>query len=244
MQPGAAAVKTLVIIPALNESGNILKVVSGIKSAMLDVDILVVDDGSFDNTAQLAEDTAASVIRLPFNLGIGGAVQTGFKYAHLNGYDAVVQFDADGQHDASFIKDILDPVLKENVDLCVGSRFLAKDAYYKSSFLRRVGIKFFSCLISLLTGQKTTDPTSGFRATGKKLIALFSCCYPIDFPEPEGIVIARCYNAKIKEVPVRMHPRQSGVSSIRFLKSGYYMFKVTLAVILCLLKKRSYKVCK
>lgn len=230
--------KILAIIPAYNESGRVAKVISELKSHYPAIDLLAIDDCSFDATAGEARFAGAKVASLPFNLGIGGAVQTGFIYAQANGYDAAIQVDGDGQHDPSSIAQILRPVLEGELDMCIGSRFIRKDGSFKSSFLRRVGIRFFARLISVLTGERLTDPTSGFRAHGKKLIDLFAAHYPIDFPEPESIVIAKRSNARIGEVPALMRPRQGGVSSIRYIKSAYYMVKVTLAIILCILGKR------
>lgn len=231
--------KTLVIVPAFNESGNISAVISSIKEKSPGLSILVIDDCSTDGTAALAAAQGAPVISLPFNLGIGGAVQTGFQYARAHGYDAAVQFDGDGQHDAGYIKDILEPVLSGKLDLCIGSRFIPGKNSFRSSFFRRMGIRFFSWLIGFMAGQKLTDPTSGFRAVGASAISLYAAHYPVDFPEPESIVVAKRHNLRIGEVPACMHPRLHGSSSIQLLKSGYYMFKVTLAIILCVMKKRS-----
>ena len=228
--------KVLVVIPAFNEAGRVAAVIRELKSDYPDFDLLVVDDCSNDTTAQEARSAGAKVASLAFNLGIGGAVQTGLKYAQKNNYDIAIQVDADGQHDPAFINEILQPLLSDRLDICVGSRFILQEGF-KSSFFRRLGIRFFAGLISLLTGEKLTDPTSGFRAIGPKLIGLFAHNYPVDFPEPESLVMARQFGARIGEVPVVMRKRQGGVSSIRYLKSGYYMLKVTLAIILWRLRK-------
>ncbi len=230
--------KILVVIPAYNEEGNLSRVIKSIKTRQEPLDPLVVNDASTDRTAREAAEAGAMVISLPCNLGIGGAVQTGFKYARENNYDFAIQFDGDGQHDAAYIAAILEPVLSGRLDMCIGSRFLSIEGEFKSSFLRRMGIRFFSVLIGFLTGQRLSDPTSGFRAFGRKAIGLFAESYPIDFPEPESIVIAKHNGVLIGEAPVIMHARGSGNSSIRYLKSGYYMVKVTLAILLCRLKKR------
>ena len=230
--------KILVIIPAYNEEASIPFVIKSLKLKYPAFSVVVIDDGSKDLTASRALSLGAFVVSLPFNLGIGGAVQTGFKYAKENNYDFVIQFDADGQHDTDCVEKILKPVYNGELDICIGSRFISNESLFKSTMLRRMGIKFFAFFISLLTGQLTTDPTSGFRAFGRSAINLFAEYYPIDFPEPESIAIARHNGLKIGEAAVIMHPRRGGVSSIRYLKSAYYMVKVTLAIFLCFLRKK------
>jgi glycosyltransferase involved in cell wall biosynthesis len=230
--------KILVILPAYNEAENIPLVLSRLRETYPELDLLVIVDHSRDDTARLAHSCGAQVITLPFNLGIGGAVQTGLLYARRHGYDCAIQFDSDGQHDVGSIERILLEVVAGKAHLCIGSRFITPDAQFRSSTLRRVGIRFFSFLISILTRERLTDPTSGFRAYGREAILLFAQQYPIDFPEPESIVIANRAGLRIKEVPVVMHPRLYGNSSIRYFKSGYYMLKVTLAMILCVLRKK------
>jgi glycosyltransferase involved in cell wall biosynthesis len=227
--------KILAIIPAYNEAGRVAGVICELRSQYPAIDLLVIDDCSCDGTAREAQDAGAQVVSLPFNLGIGGAVQTGFLYAQAQGYDVAIQIDGDGQHDPASVREILQPVLEGRLELCIGSRFIRKDGNFQSSFFRRIGIGFFARLISALTGERLSDPTSGFRAQGKKLIDLFAGSYPVDFPEPESIVIAKRGHARIGEVPALMRPRRGGVSSIRYLKSAYYMVKVTLAIILCIL---------
>jgi glycosyltransferase involved in cell wall biosynthesis len=224
--------KILIITPAYNESGNIVKTINEITSIDSTLDVLVVNDCSLDDTVAQARKTLASVVSLPFNLGIGGAVQTGFKYAQRQGYDIAVQVDGDGQHDVSYLNDLIQPIVNGEMDMTIGSRFIPPFVGYQSSFLRRIGINFFAKLISLITNYKVTDPTSGFRAYNKKMISVFANYYPQDFPEPEAIVVAGRFNAKIKEVPVKMRKRNSGNSSIRYLKTLYYMIKVTFAVLL------------
>jgi glycosyltransferase involved in cell wall biosynthesis len=230
--------KILIIIPAFNEEGNIAKTIQEIRSLKDPFTILVVNDGSKDHTAQLAQEAGANVISLPYNLGIGGAVQTGFKYAREHQFDIAVQVDGDGQHDVTFLKNILEPLFRNEADMTIGSRFLPPYLGYRSSFVRRVGINFFAHLISLLTLYKVTDPTSGFRAYNRSMINVFAAYYPSDFPEPEAIVVAGRYQARVKEVPVQMRKRISGNSSIRYLKTLYYMVKVTLAILLDKLKQR------
>ena len=231
--------KVLIIIPAFNEQGNIGKTVRSVFALGMPLSIVVINDGSLDSTAREAFDAGAQVISLPFNLGIGGAVQTGFQFAFHNDFDFAIQVDGDGQHDAVFLKNLLEPLLEDRADLVIGSRFLTDDEDgFKSSFTRRVGIHFFSHLISFLTGCKTTDPTSGFRACNRFLIKAFARSYPHDFPEPEAIVLAKRLNARILEIPVVMKKRGAGKSSIRFTKSVYYMVKVTFAIMLDMIKQK------
>jgi glycosyltransferase involved in cell wall biosynthesis len=230
--------KILVIVPAFNERGNIGRTVEEIRQRTEGVDILVIDDGSMDTTAQEATSAGGMVISLPFNLGIGAAVQTGFQYARRHQYDIAVQIDGDGQHDASFLSNIIGPILSDEADMVVGSRFLEKSGGYRSSFSRRVGINFFVHLINALTGVKVNDPTSGFRAYNKKMIALFAEYYPHDFPEPEAIVVTQQAGGRIIEIPVIMRPREAGSSSIRYFKTFYYMIKVTMAILLHMIRVR------
>ena len=236
--PRLNQINVLMIVPAYNEQGNIKKTVEEIFSVNRSLQVAVINDGSKDQTKREAEATGAMVISLPFNLGIGGAVQTGFKFADEKGFDLAVQVDGDGQHDVGFLEDLINPVLKGEVDMTIGSRFLPPYLGYRSSFIRRIGIHFFAYLISFITDCKITDPTSGFRAYNKKMIRLFARYYPNDFPEPEAIVMARRYNARIREVPVKMRQRAHGNSSIRYLYTLYYMIKVTFAVVLDKLKQK------
>jgi len=229
--------KILAIVPAFNECGNIGRTVSEIHRLSPGIDVLVINDGSSDDTPHEAMEAGAKVISLPFNLGIGAAVQTGFKYAKAHQYDIAVQIDGDGQHDPSFVEQLIDPICRREADMVVGSRFLEKNGY-QSSFSRRIGINFFVHLINVLTGANITDPTSGFRAYGKKLINLFSEYYPYDFPEPEAIVVTQQAGGKIVELPVVMRAREAGSSSIRYFKTLYYMMKVTLAILLHMIRQR------
>ncbi|MCC6758281.1 MAG: glycosyltransferase family 2 protein [Candidatus Omnitrophica bacterium] len=246
--------KILVILPAYNESGNIGATIGELKALDFRFDVIVIDDGSKDATAAEALNAGARVVSLPFNLGIGGAVQTGFLYALRNGYDIAVQVDGDGQHDAQYLKVILAPVLEEKADIAVGSRFMTEDAMsegmprpsgrgvgpqlsWRSSFVRRIGIRFFAWLISGLTGFSVSDPTSGFRAFNAKAVKIFAEDYPQDFPEPESIMSANRFGLRLIEVPVQMRKRAHGHSSIRYFKTLYYMIKVTIAILLNMLKK-------
>lgn len=229
--------KKLIIIPAYNESENIEKTVENIKANAPDFDYVVINDCSTDNTLDILKSHNYNYVSLPINLGIGGAVQTGYKYAKEFDYDVAVQVDGDGQHDPVFLNYMADYLQKYELDMVIGSRFIDKEGF-QSSFMRRVGINYFTGLIRLLTGKKITDPTSGLRMAGKKVINLFADNYPVDYPEPETAVTAINNGMKIEEIPVIMKERQGGVSSITLKKSVYYMVKVTLAIIIERLRGR------
>lgn len=218
--------KILIIIPAYNEEKSILNVVNDIKSCGVVCDYLIVNDCSTDGTARICEENNLNFVSLSNNLGIGGAMQTGYKYAYENGYDVAMQFDGDGQHIASEIPKVLN--LIEAADIVIGSRYLEKKGF-QSSQMRRFGIKFFTFLIKTLTGQKITDPTSGFRAVYGRVIEIFAKDYPTDYPEPETICLLARNKFKILETGVVMKERESGASSITFIKSIYYMIKVSIA---------------
>lgn len=230
--------KILIIVPAYNEAGNIRKTLKEILSLKLTCVVLVINDGSRDQTALEAKKAGVCVVSLPFNIGIGGAMQTGFQFALEENFDIAVQVDGDGQHDVAYLTKILEPVLCHQADMAVGSRFLPPNLGYQSSVIRRIGINFFARLISFLTGVKITDSTSGFRVYNRTMIKIFAQYYPHDFPEPEAIVVAKSAGAKIVEVPVVMRQRQAGRSSIRYLYTLYYMIKVTFAILLNRLKKK------
>ncbi len=229
--------KKLIIIPAYNESENIEKTVENIKTNAPDFDYVVINDCSTDNTLDILKSHNYNYVSLPINLGIGGAVQTGYKYAKEFDYDVAVQVDGDGQHDPVFLNYMADYLQEHELDMVIGSRFIDKEGF-QSSFMRRVGINYFTGLIRLLTGKKITDPTSGLRMAGKKVINLFADNYPVDYPEPETAVTAINNGMKIEEIPVIMKERQGGVSSITLKKSVYYMVKVTLAIIIERLRGR------
>jgi glycosyltransferase involved in cell wall biosynthesis len=229
--------KILVIIPAFNEEGSVEKVVAEVKEHLPQVDILVVNDGSSDLTSKKAKEAGAIVLDLPFNLGIGGAMQAGYKYAFEKGYDIAIQVDADGQHNPIEIPKLLKGLEEREVDMVIGSRFIG-DSEFKSSMMRRVGISIFSKAISLIVGQKITDPTSGFRAANQKTIRLFSTDYPQDYPEPEVLVLLHQCGLKMAEVPIVMNERYAGESSITKIRSIYYMVKVLLAIFVDCFKKR------
>jgi len=230
--------RILIIVPAFNEKKNISRTLEDIRACGVAADLVVIDDGSQDGTSGVVRACGVRVVALPFNLGIGGAVQTGFCYALRNGYDVAVQIDGDGQHDTAYVKDLLVPILTGKADIAVGSRFIPPFLGYRSSFVRRLGILFFASLISFLTRCRVTDPTSGFRAFNRRALALFADEYPQDYPEPESIVLAHKSGLTLKEVPVEMRARRHGHSSIRYLYTLYYMTKVTLAILLDMLKRQ------
>ncbi len=235
--------RVLVIVPAFNESGAIGNTVRQVLASLaslapVEAHVLVVDDGSCDDTALRAAGAGAMVVRLPFNLGIGGAVQTGYRYARAHGYDIAIQVDGDGQHDPAYVGRLCLPLLEGRADMAIGSRFLAGKEGFRSSMLRRMGIRFFGFLIRLLTGFTITDPTSGFRACNRRLIEVFADHYPCDYPEPEAVVVARRLGHVLVEVPVIMRARSSGTSSISALRSVQYMVKVSGAILLHTLKDR------
>lgn len=236
--------KVLVIIPAYNEELNIEKTISKLlkysnKSANT-IDYVIINDGSTDNTLKVCRENNYNVIPLINNLGIGGAVQTGYMYAKLNNYDVAIQFDGDGQHNENYIDNLVKEIENGN-DFVIGSRFVENLSKFKSSGIRRVGIKIISILIKLCTGMKICDPTSGFRAANKKIIDLFSSNYPLEYPEPESTVWLIRKGYKIKEIPVEMNEREFGTSSIRPLKSIYYMFSVSIAIVVTSIWKEGRK---
>lgn len=219
----------IVIIPAYNERDNIVATAN--KVAECGYDYVIVNDGSSDDTLEICRAHGLNYLDLPQNLGIGGAVQAGHKYAQAFGYDVDVQVDGDGQHDPRYISRLLAGI-DNGSDLVIGSRFLDNGSEFKSTFLRRVGISWLGALIELCTGEKITDATSGFRACGPRAIELFCRDYPSDYPEPESIASAIKHGLDVSEVPVNMLARQSGESSIGGISSIYYMIKVTLAVLI------------
>ncbi|MGF6353645.1 glycosyltransferase involved in cell wall biosynthesis [Paenibacillus sp. 4624] len=230
--------KILVIVPAYNEADNIQNLIMSLRHEIeVEFDIVVINDCSTDSTSNAAFEVGANVIDLPCNLGIGGAVQTGYKYAYKHNYDIAIQVDGDGQHNPKFIKDLIEPIILKKADFVIGSRFLEREGF-QSSALRRIGIVYFSKIIYLLTKQKVTDPTSGFRACNASIIKMFANSYPIDYPEPETIVFLKRNEFTIKEIPVVMEERVGGVSSINLLKSVYYMVKVSIAILIDLMRDR------
>lgn len=225
-----------VIVPAYNEEHTIADVVSGISALGPGYDTIVINDNSSDETSRRAESAGAVVIQLPCHLGIGGAVQTGFKYALMKGYDACVQADGDGQHPAHEIPKLLKPLFDDGYDLVIGSRFVA-DTEYRVSFMRHLGIRIISIFLRVTTGMRIKDTTSGFRAVNRKALELFSHEYPQDYPEPESLVYAYQHGFKVLEVPLKMMNRMYGASSITLFLSSYYMVKVLLAMFVDLFRK-------
>ena len=222
--------KILALIPAYNEERNIGLVVQELKRVIPKIDVLVINDGSVDKTPQIAREAGAEVISLPVNLGIGGAVQTGFLYAWNKGYEIALQVDGDGQHRPNEIQNLIQPLLDREVDVTIGSRFLNKTAYQMPA-ARRLGIFFLKKTLNNIVRKKYTDPTSGFRAYNRKALKLLCHHYSIDYPEPDAIVTLMKNGLHIKEISVEMDPRKFGKSSITPFKSGYYMFKVSMAII-------------
>ena len=228
--------KKIIIIPAYNEEANIERTVEAIKKEACGFDYVIINDCSTDCTRKICERNGYNIVNLPINLGIGGAVQTGYKYAYENGYDVAVQVDGDGQHNPQFLNMMAEYLEEHNLDMVIGSRFIEKKGF-QSSMTRRVGIKFFSGLIKVVTGKKITDSTSGLRMIGRNVMEIFSQDYPRDYPEPESIVAVLRKNMKIEEIPVVMSERMGGVSSISPKKSIYYMIKVTLAILIERIRK-------
>lgn len=230
--------KILIIIPAFNEENNIGHVISSLNKEFPHADILVVNDGSWDKTGQIAKATGVMVIDLPYNLGIGGAMQTGYRYAVVNNYDIAVQVDGDGQHPADKVKRLVQVVADGEADMALGSRFVVNGGYTPTR-LRMIGMTYFSGLLSLILRQRIADTTSGFRAVNKRVIDFFSRYYPEDYPEVEAIVLLHKSGFKIKEVSVYMKDRADGRSSITPFRSLYYMVKVSLAIFIEMLRKVS-----
>ncbi len=231
--------RNLAIVPALDEAGSIAQIVTEIRRQAADFDVLVVDDGSIDDTAAIAAAAGARVISMPFNVGIGGAVQCGYLYARDNGYEVAVQVDGDGQHDPRDIPRLLEALREQPaVDMVTGSRFLGAAPGYRSSPLRRIGIRVFAALISWITGRRVTDATSGFRMAARSGIELFARDYPHDYPEVEAILLLHAHRLSLREVPVTMRPRTSGRSAIVQGVPAYYMLKVLLAVLVGMLRAR------
>ena len=228
--------KKLVIIPAYNEEGGIVKTVTDVVENAKDFDYVVINDCSKDNTLKICREHNFNVVNLPVNMGIGGGVQTGYMYAYRNGYDIAVQFDGDGQHNASYLTEMSEKLVKEQLDMVIGSRYIEKEGF-QSSGMRRLGIRYFTGLIKLLTGKKITEPTSGMRMINRKIMKQFSEEYPKDYPEPESVVTILKEGAKVEEIPVKMNAREEGVSSISPSKSIYYMVKVSIAVLIAAIRK-------
>lgn len=222
--------KTLIIIPAYNEEQNIRNVVNNMIVHFPQYDYIIINDGSKDHTLEICAQEQYHYVDLPINLGIGGAVQAGYRYARENHYDIAIQIDGDGQHDIRFADEMVRMLKNDEADIVIGSRFVKKQGF-QSSGSRRFGIRILSGLIRLCTGVRVNDVTSGFRAVNRKFIDIYCEDYPNDYPEPEAIVTAVMHGGRVKEIPVIMNERQGGESSIKFWNSIYYMIKVTLAIL-------------
>jgi len=230
------ALRRLAIVPAFNEEANVGRVIDELRAFDPGMEVVVVDDGSLDGTVSVAARHGAHVVRLPFNLGIGGAVQTGYQYAFEQDFDLAVQVDGDGQHDPAELPRILEPLLAGEADMVVGSRFSGEGAF-RSTAVRRVGIHLFARIVSAVVGQRVTDTTSGFRAVNRRGIALFAADYPHDYPEVEATVMCHRHRLRLREVPVTMRERGGGRSSITGPRSVYYMTKVLLAIFVGLFRR-------
>jgi len=226
--------RVVAIVPAYNEEKCVQGVIEDLRK-FKELDVVVINDGSTDGTQEVVEKLGIVVINLPYNLGIGGAVQTGFIYAVKNNYDIAIKFDGDGQHMADQISKLIEPISLNEADMVVGSRYHGQDEYH-TPFLRNLGIKLFSFVDSVITRSKITDSTSGFRAYNREVIKFLSETYPQDYPEPESIIILRRNNFRVVEVPVKMRQRIEGKSSITFLRAIYYVVKVALAIFVDIFK--------
>jgi glycosyltransferase involved in cell wall biosynthesis len=229
--------RMIAIVPAFNEEGAIGGVVEGIRALDGRFDVVVVDDASTDDTVAVATAHGANVLCLPINLGIGGAVQTGFRAALAGGYDIAVRLDGDGQHDPAELPKLLAPLAGDEADVVTGSRFVGGDGDYRPPLARRIGITWFARLVSAVTRTRVTDTTSGFQALNRRAIELFAEDYPTDYPEVEATVLVLRHKLRLVEVPVRMREREHGSSSITFVRSIYYMLKVTLALLIAMARK-------
>jgi glycosyltransferase involved in cell wall biosynthesis len=229
--------RLVAVVPAWNEEEAIGRVVDEIRAFDPAAEIVVVDDASSDGTAAVAGRHGATVLRLPFNVGIGGAVQTGIRYAREEGYDVAVRLDGDGQHDASEIGKLLAPIHAGDADLVIGSRFVDPGGTYRPPFARRMGIRVFARLVSVLGGQRVTDTTSGFVALNRTGIELFADQFPHDYPEVEATLVALRSGLRLVQVQVEMRERQTGTSSITFVRSLYYIVKVTLALLVASMRR-------
>jgi glycosyltransferase involved in cell wall biosynthesis len=228
--------RSIAIVPAYNEEGSLGQVLEEIRSVDSDLEIVVINDASTDDTARIAEAAGVPVVHLPFNVGIGGAVQTGYQYALEHGFELAIQVDGDGQHDPREIMRVLEPILDGRADLVVGTRFV-KGGSYRGTRVRRVGIRIFAAIVSLMVRQRVSDTTSGFRAVNRKALRLFAADYPHDYPEVESIVLLSRHRLRMLEVPVQMRVRETGNSSITAMRSAYYMIKVLLALFIGLFRR-------
>jgi glycosyltransferase involved in cell wall biosynthesis len=232
----AEALRRIAIVPAYNEEPNIARVIAELKEHDPGLDVVVISDGSVDRTYEVAREAGAKVLRLPFNLGIGAAVQTGFRYAWENGYELAVRCDGDGQHIPAELPKVVAPVVARDADIAIGSRFVSNGGY-RSSATRRVGIRLLALAVSAIARQRVTDATSGFQALNRRALELFAADYPHDYPEVEGMVMTIKHRLRLVEVPVEMREREHGRSSITALRSIYYMVKVLIALFVGLFRR-------
>lgn len=234
--------KVLLIIPAYDEDASILRTCQGIldynKKHHTDYDFIVINDSSNDSTEQVLDDNNLPHINHIYNLGIGGAMQTGYKYARNYGYDIAVQFDGDGQHDINSVATLIQPIETNDADLVIGSRFITKTGNFRSTFARRIGIKIISDYMKLLTGHRITDTTSGFRACNRRMIEIFARDYPSEYPEPVTTTFCLLHHDRVTEVPVTMNAREAGSSSIHTWKKAYYMINVFLTLLVVKIRGR------
>jgi hypothetical protein len=238
-EPGSAAVRRLlVVMPAHDEVESIGTTLDRVRAALPEADIVVVNDCSRDATTAVAERHGARVVELPWNLGYGGAVQTGFRYAVEHGYDVVLQMDADGQHDPGSARALLAPVLAGEADVAIGSRFLGR-ANYRIPGLRRLGMRVFGAIVTFVTRQRFSDPTSGFQALDGRVVRFFARDhYPSDFPDADTIILLALAGFRVREVPVTMEARVAGTSMHSNLRAFYYVAKMTLSILMVLLRSR------
>jgi glycosyltransferase involved in cell wall biosynthesis len=232
----AERLRRIAVVPAYNEERNIARVVAELKEYDPRLDVVVISDGSYDRTSDVARGAGAKVLQLPFNLGIGGAVQTGFRYAWENGYELAVRCDGDGQHIPAELPKVIAPVVAGDADIAIGSRFVVNGGY-RSSATRRVGIRLLALVVSAIARQRVTDATSGFQALNRRALELFAADYPHDYPEVEGMVMTIKHKLRLVEVPVEMREREHGRSSITALRSIYYMVKVLIALFVGLFRR-------
>lgn len=234
--PRVAALRRLAIVPAYNEEGSLGRVLEEIRAADPQLEIVVVDDASTDGTGRVARAAGVSVIRMPFNTGIGGAMKTGYQFARDQGFDVAVQVDADGQHDARHVQRLITPIALGAADLVIGTRFAGKRVYHATPG-RRMGMVLFTAVAWALTRRRLTDPTSGFRAVNRKGIELFAAEYPHDFPEVESNVLAVRHGLRVLEVPVKMRARAAGRSTVTSLRGTYFVIRILLALFVSVFRR-------
>lgn len=234
------SMRRLIIMPAHNEAGNLTQVIPAVGAAVPDYDLLVVNDGSTDRTAAVAKDLGAAVVSLPVNLGYGGAVQTGFRYAVRHGYDLAVVMDADGQHDPGSIGGLAAVVASDQADVAVGSRFQGEMAY-RQPWMKQVGMRVFAWTVSRITGRVVTDPTSGFQALNRDVLRFFAeDHYPVDYPDADTLLVLHYAGFRVMEVPVTMRERLSGVSMHSGWRPFYYILKMWFAIGMVLLRQKTH----